>query len=142
LAQRQPQDTPRNKGQPFHCRKASRYSRHDFHQDDRDTHHRADQGDGDAISQVLAARQRDERQARGAPADSSDRRSDFADRHEHRVAEECGGGRWNRHKRDCQSRGPELRLHRAERGMDQPTPPECVDEPRGRDEIPVEDLEE
>jgi len=142
LAQRQPQHTPSRKGQPFHSRKASRYRRHHFHQDDRDAHHRADHRDGDAVSQVLAPRQRNERQARGAPADSSDRRADFADRHEHRVAEECGGGSRNRHKCDRQRGRPESRLHRAERGMDQPTPPECVDQPRGRDEIPVEDLEE
>jgi len=90
----------------------------------------------------LATRQRDVRQAGGAPADRSDCRTDFADRHEYRIAEECGGRSGNRHERDGQNGGAESRMYGAERGMHQPTPPECVDEPRGRDKIAVEDLEE
>jgi len=90
----------------------------------------------------VAARQGDERQARGAPADRSDGSANFTDRDEHGVAEECGGGSGNRHERDCENGSAESGMHRAERGMDQSAPPECVDQPRGRDKIAVEDLEQ
>src|SRR2546423_659281 len=93
LPQRQPEQTPRDKGDPLRSRKATRHSGHHLHQDNRHTHDRAGYGERGAVSVAAAARERDEGKARRAPPHPRDRRSDLRDRDQQRIPQECRCGR-------------------------------------------------